>query len=85
MKKSLLIFLFGLFSVCTAIAQQTTVKGSVKDAASQEPLPDVLVTIEGTEISTTTDATGAFIFDAVLPLGEQVLRLNKLGYLIDIP
>ena len=81
MKKSLLIFLFGLFSVCTAIAQQTTVKGSVKDAASQEPLPDVLVTIEGTEISTTTDATGAFIFDAVLPLGEQVLRLTKLGYL----
>ena len=81
MKKNFLIFLLGLFSVFTAFAQVTVVKGSVKDAASQEPLPDVLVTIEGTEISVKTDALGTFIFDSSLPLGEQVLNLTKLGYL----
>ena len=33
MKKNFLIFLLGLFSVFTAFAQVTVVKGSVKDAA----------------------------------------------------
>ncbi|MCB0431793.1 MAG: carboxypeptidase regulatory-like domain-containing protein, partial [Mangrovimonas sp.] len=81
MKKSLLIFLMGVFSVFTASAQQTIVKGSVKDASSQEPLPGVLVTIEGTNIFVETDANGAFVFTQALPLGEQVLSLTKDGYI----
>ena len=39
MKKSLFIFLLGIFSVFSAFAQ-TTIKGSVKDAITNEPIPD---------------------------------------------
>lgn len=81
MKKPLLFFLFGIFSVISALAQQTVVKGSVKDAASNEPIPEVTVTIEGTGISTTTDGFGMFVLDSNLPLGEQMLNLSKEGYI----
>src|SRR5690606_2324274 len=80
MKKSLFIFLMGIFSALPVFAQQTVVKGSVKDPVTQEPIPDVTVTIEGTNISVTTDALGTFVFTQKLPLGEQVLRLSKQGY-----
>lgn len=83
MKKSLFIFLFGICSVFTMVSQETVVKGSVKDATSQEPIPDVTVTIEGTNLSVTTDALGAFSFSQNLPFGEQMLRLSKQGYLIN--
>jgi hypothetical protein len=80
MKKRLLISLFGMFSIFTAFAQQTIIKGSVKDAISFEPLPEVLVTIEETKQTATTNAKGAFVFSANVPLGEQVLRVSKVGY-----
>ncbi|HMQ43670.1 MAG TPA: TonB-dependent receptor [Mariniflexile sp.] len=80
MKKRLLISLFGMFSIFTAFAQQTIIRGSVKDAISFEPLPEVLVTIEETKQTATTNAKGAFVFSANVPLGEQVLRVSKVGY-----
>ena len=80
MKKTLLISLFGMFSIFTAFAQQTIIKGSVKDGISFEPLPEVSVTIEETKQTATTDARGAFVFSANVPLGEQVLRISKVGY-----
>lgn len=80
MKKSLIIFLFGIFSTITVFAQQTTVKGSVTEATSYEPIPDVTVTIEGTELSTQTNELGTFEFLTELPLGEQVLKILKSGY-----
>ncbi|NCP05349.1 MAG: TonB-dependent receptor [Flavobacteriales bacterium] len=80
MKKKLLIFLFGIFSLVTAFAQQTIIKGSVKDAVTFEPLPDVTITIEETNQSTQTNPKGEFLFSAKVPLGEQVLKVSKLGY-----
>ena len=80
MKKPLLIFLFGIFSFLTASAQETLVKGSVKDAASNEPIPDVTVSIEGTNTTTQTDGFGMFVLNKNVPLGEQVLILSKEGY-----
>ena len=81
MKKRLLISLFGMFSIFTAFAQQTIIKGSVKDAVSFEPIPQVSVTIEETKQTATTDAKGTFVFSANVPLGEQILRISKLGYI----
>ena len=49
MKRSLMIFLLGIFSVFTAFSQQTTITGSVKDAVSNEPISNVTVTIEETQ------------------------------------
>jgi len=80
MNKTLCIFLFGIFSAFTAFAQQTIVKGSVKNATSFEPISGVTITIEETQQTTQTDALGEFIFSDNVPLGEQVLRVSKDGY-----
>jgi len=80
MKKSLIILLLGVFSSFTVAAQSTIIKGSVKDAASSEPIPDVTITIEETQQTTLTDGLGEFVFSSNVPLGEQVLKISKQGY-----
>ncbi len=80
MKKSFLIFLFGIFSLTAAVAQ-TGVRGSVVDGTSNEPIPAVTITIEGTDFKTQTDAMGEFSFTEGVPLGEQVLVVEKIGYI----
>jgi len=79
MKKSLFIFLLGIFSVFSAVAQ-TEIRGSVKDADSNLPIPDATITIEETSQTTKTDALGEFSFTRNVPLGEQVLNISKVGY-----
>ena len=64
----------------SSFAQQTLVKGSILDGTTGEPIPDVTVTIEGTELSMTTDAKGEFSFLSNVPLGEQMLKIEKIGY-----
>lgn len=39
------------------------------------------ITIEGTSLTTKTDANGEFSFTSNLPLGEQVLNVSKDGFL----
>ena len=80
MKKSLFIFLLGIFYVFTVSAQQTVIKGSVKDAVNNQPIPEVTVTIEETLQVTKTDSKGEFSFTANVPLGEQILKISKDGY-----
>ncbi|WP_289044523.1 carboxypeptidase-like regulatory domain-containing protein [uncultured Olleya sp.] len=80
MKKSYLFFLLGILSTFTLVAQQTTVKGSVKDAVTDEPIPDVTVTIEKSLLSEQTDGFGQFTFSSEIPLGEQILKIEKEGY-----
>lgn len=80
MKKLLLIVLLGVFSTISALAQETIVKGSVVDGVTNEPLPEVTVTIEATQQETKTDGLGFFKFSATPELGEQVLVITKEGY-----
>ena len=80
MQKRLFILFFGILSGFTSFAQQTMVTGSVKQPTSLEPIPDVTVTIEETNQSTLTNELGVFVFNSNVPLGEQVLRLTKDGY-----
>ncbi len=81
MKKSLFIFLFGMFSAFTGFAQETVVKGSVKDAVTDEPIPDVTITVEETGQTETTDGLGQFLFKEAVPFGEQMLKVSKTGFL----
>ncbi len=81
MKKTFFNALFGIFFVCIAYGQETIVSGSVIDVTSNQPIPDVTVTIEGTNFTTTTDGFGLFKFSGEIPLGEQILNLFKLGYI----
>jgi hypothetical protein len=82
MKKSLFIFLFGIFSMFSVQAQQTLIKGSVKDAVSFEPIPNVTITIEETQQTVQTNELGEFEYSTNVPLGEQVLNISKEGYTV---
>ena len=73
MKKSFLLFLFGMVFSLISFAQQTVVKGSVLDGTTGEPIPDVTITIEETGQTVKTDAKGEFSFTENVPLGEHVL------------
>lgn len=72
------------FVSAVAAAQGTSViTGTVTDAATGKPVPDVVVTatspaLQGEEISV-TDATGVYRF-ASLPAGVFTLRLEKESY-----
>ncbi|WP_158846093.1 TonB-dependent receptor [Algibacter sp. L1A34] len=80
MNKITLIFLFGIFSI-SLHSQQTFVKGSLLDALTFEPIKNVFVDIEDSDLSTYSNALGEFVFDKNLPLGEQMLRVSKKGYI----
>lgn len=75
------VFLFGIFGCISITAQQTIIKGSVLDEITFEPILDVTITIEATKQSIKTDALGVFVFSVNVPLGEQILRISKEGYL----
>jgi len=51
--------------------------GSVTDAETGEPIPDVLVMLNGG--STYTDGAGVYAFADIAP-GEYVLQFSKEGY-----
>lgn len=80
MSKIILLFLFFCFSIA-GYTQQTIVKGSLLDGRTFKPLEKVFVTIEGSNLETQTNALGVFVFDVNLPLGEQMLRVSKTGYI----
>jgi hypothetical protein len=80
MRKSFFILLFAMFSVLTSFAQNTIVKGSVLDGTTGEPIPGVTITIEETGQVVKTDANGEFQFPGIVPLGEQVLKVEKIDY-----
>ena len=73
--------LLALFLAGSVFAQQTLIKGSVKEVITFQPIKNVTITIEGTEQQVQTDALGEFIFSVHVPLGEQVLRISKAGYI----
>jgi len=62
-------------------AQQTVVKGIVKDMLTNQPIEGVSVSFENSELTVYTDYMGFFQFSAAVPLGEQMLSLSKAGYL----
>ena len=80
MNKSLPILLVAILSIYTSLAQQTGIKGSVRDGVSFQLISGVTITIEETNQNTITDALGQFSFSANVPLGEQFLKISKTGF-----
>jgi iron complex outermembrane recepter protein len=64
-----------LFSA-TAMAQNATIKGTVKDAGGN-PLIGATVSLEGQNITTTTDATGSYTLK--VPSGTYVIVISFVG------
>ena len=81
-KVTLLTFILVFLSFGAISAQNTSVKGVVKDKSTQEPLPGVKLSIQGTALETMTNASGEFSFkDFDVPVGERVLILQRDGYI----
>jgi CarboxypepD_reg-like domain len=79
MKKIIFSTLF-VFQVFFVFAQQPTgISGTVVDAKTQKPLQNVIATIQNTNLTEPTNASGQFVFKAV-PVGEQLLLIKSDGY-----
>jgi len=82
MKQTLITFCFGFLTFLVG-AQNTELKGKVVDATSNEPLAAVELRIQGSQITANTNAEGLFDFPSQnLPLGEQILLVNKTDYVL---
>lgn len=80
--KKILLLSFYIFCVIGLLAQQgnnSSVKGHVLDAQTEEHLPGVTVSIEGTQYATMTDETGHFSIDNI-PSGTYILLTQYMGY-----
>lgn len=80
MKKTVLTLLFGMVCTLVMYAQETVVKGQIIDSDSTDPVSEVSVSIEGTNLAQSTDEQGKFSFSNGLPLGDQNLIVAKDGY-----
>ncbi|MDL2319523.1 TonB-dependent receptor [Alistipes sp. OttesenSCG-928-B03] len=66
-------------TAATSYAQRGTIKGTVVDAKTGEPLAGTTVIIEGTTIGTSADANGHFTISNVVP-GACSIYTYYLGY-----
>ncbi|UOQ97990.1 TonB-dependent receptor [Hymenobacter sp. 5317J-9] len=73
------LLLLLLVSLRSLAQNPSTVAGTVRDRATQEALPGVSITLEGTEFGTTTDAEGRYRLTGV-PAGAYNLRATFVGY-----
>jgi TonB-linked SusC/RagA family outer membrane protein len=62
-----------------ARAQTATVRGTVRDSASQRPLEGAQVSVEGTSTRTSTRADGQYIL-ANVPTGSVTIQVRLIGY-----
>ena len=58
---------------------EATIHGHITDSHTKEHIPYITVTIDGTTIGTTTDATGHYTLYHV-PVGKFVVSVSAIGY-----
>lgn len=79
MKKIVSLLAVAFLTIATAAAQQTKkVTGTVKDAATKQPLPGATVMVSGTYRGTTADAKGQF--SIAVKEGDKSLDVSFIGY-----
>lgn len=75
---TLTFFLLGILAF-QVVAQSGRIEGRVFDARTNEPLPFTNIILRGTNIGTTADLDGNFIFTGVTP-GYTQLMASSVGY-----
>ncbi|HUM51361.1 MAG TPA: SusC/RagA family TonB-linked outer membrane protein [Chitinophagales bacterium] len=78
MKRTLFLWLFGLILTAQVYAQNRSLSGTIKDAATGEALIGVNVTGKGTTIGTVTDIDGKYSLE--LPKDVTTLVFSYIGY-----
>lgn len=79
MKQKLLIFfLFGVFAIQNALAQNRKITGTVTGSDDGKSLPGVSVRVTGTKIGTQTDLQGSFSMN--VPADGNSLTFTYIGY-----
>lgn len=68
-----------LLAGAPAAAQTGTVKGTVTDAETGEPLPGANVVLQDTDKGTATESNGQFVLKEIAS-GEYTLRASLVGY-----
>jgi hypothetical protein len=79
MKKILLLSIYSFLTFATAVAQNNTLSGSVKDAATGKPLAGVSVFLNATSKGTVTRADGHFVLPGI-PGGRYEVIISAIGY-----
>lgn len=83
MKQIIYALCLSVLTAFSLYAQDTEVKGKVVDANSSDPLEGVQVRIRNSSFSALTNAEGLFsITGNNLPIGEQVLIVEKVDFLL---
>lgn len=80
MNRKYILLLAGLLFACAhaGLAQKITVKGTVTDAQTDEPLPGANVVLKGTTTGTSTDENGKY--ELVIPSTDDTLVVSYIGY-----
>lgn len=77
-KLSILLLFAGIFLAIPAMAQQRTISGAVLSRVAEQPLPNVTVSVPGTNVATTTNEKGEFSLQ--VPVGKKTLVFTSVGY-----
>lgn len=78
--KKLVFSLLCVMQVVAVWAQQSaSITGKVVDSKSQQPMQNVVATLQGTNQTALTNAEGVFVFENVAD-GKQSLDVNSTGY-----
>jgi hypothetical protein len=79
MKKLVISLLFVMQAVCAFAQQTASVKGTVVDSKTQQPLQNVVATLQSTNQTTVTNSEGVFVFESVAE-GSQVVSVSSTGF-----
>jgi len=79
LKKLLSIAFMCLISATAAFAQSSTVSGTITDAETGEPLPQVNVFVSELQVGDATDFNGEYTIENVAH-GTYTLRITSIGY-----
>lgn len=76
---SIAVLLLLGFSLNEAKAQQTEISGTVTSAEDDSPLPGVNITVQGTNVGTSTDVNGQYSLE--VPADTDSLTFSFVGYI----
>ena len=72
-KKILMLFVCTMLSASMALAQTRTVKGTVVDSETGEPIPGAKVMVQGTKMGAVADSKGTFVLQNLPKDAKKVI------------